>query len=84
MDRMSEDNRNYAIALMETKVDVWGIKSTPLTFAYENDMRDVVAHLCSQRSVSKEWFNGLAPDFIPFWRVKKIIKSMHLVNIFFL
>lgn len=75
MDRMSEENREYAIKLMGTLVNVWGISSSPLTFAYENDMLDVVAHPCSQRSVRDEWYNGLAPDFLPFLTVKKIIKQ---------
>lgn len=71
MDKMSEENRNYAIKLMETIVDVWGIRSSPLTFAYENDMLDVVAHPCSQRSVRDEWYNDLAPGFFPFlWVIK--------------
>lgn len=68
MDRMSDENREYAIELMETVVDVWGISSSPLTFAYENDMRDVVAHPCSQKSVRKQWYNDLPPDFGPFLR----------------
>lgn len=73
MDEMSDENREYAIDLMETTVDVWGICSSPLTFAYEHKMRDVLAHHCSQKSVRKQWYNGLAPDFIPFIRVNKDI-----------
>lgn len=73
MDRMSDENIMYAIELMETIVDVWGISSSPLTFAYENDMRDVVAHPCSQSSVIKQWYNGLAPNFCPFLKVKRVL-----------
>lgn len=68
---MSEENRINAIDLMGTIVDVWGIISSPLTFAYENDMLDVVAHPCSQRSVRGEWYNGLTPGFCPFLLVIK-------------
>lgn len=71
MDKMSDENRDYAIELMETLVDVWGIHSSPLTFAYENDMLDIVAHPCSQRSMRDSWYNRLAPDFVPFLKVKK-------------
>lgn len=70
---MSNENTDYAIKLMETTVDVWGIRSSPLTFAYENEMRDVLAHHCSQKSVRKQWYNDLPPDFGPFLRVKKMI-----------
>lgn len=73
MDEMSNENTDYAIKLMETTVDVWGIRSSPLTFAYENEMRDVLAHHCSQKSVRKQWYNGLAPDSYPFIRVNKDI-----------
>lgn len=73
MDNMSDDNREYTIDLMETTVNVWGIRSSPLTFAYEYEMRDVLAHHCSQKSVRKQWYNEQAPDFIPFLKVNKDI-----------
>lgn len=66
MDKMSDENRENAIELMETIVDVWGISSSPLTFAYENKICNVVAHPCSQKSVRKQWYNDLAPDLCPF------------------
>lgn len=45
MDRMYEENTEQAIDLMDTEAeDIWGIHSSPLTFAYENFMYDVVAH----------------------------------------
>lgn len=75
MDRMSEENRDNTIKLMKTIVHVWGIRSSPQTFAYENDMLDVVAHPCSQRSVRDEWYNDLTPGILPFmtsaWKKKK-------------
>lgn len=73
MDRMNEENRYFAMHVMDTMVPVWGISSNPLTFAYENDMRDVVAHPCSQKSMRKQWYNNLAPEFVPFLKVKNII-----------
>ncbi|XP_056002348.1 uncharacterized protein LOC125661864 isoform X2 [Ostrea edulis] len=66
MDRMYEENTKHAIDLMDDEAVVWGIESSPLTFAYENFMYDVVAHTCSQKNMNKQWYNNLAPDFVPF------------------
>lgn len=46
MDRMSDENREYVIDLMEIVVDVWGISLSFLIFVYENDMCDVVVYFC--------------------------------------
>ncbi|XP_056002361.1 transient receptor potential cation channel subfamily M member-like 2 isoform X2 [Ostrea edulis] len=66
MDRMYEENTKHAIDLMDHDLSVWGMKSSPLTFAYENFMYDVVAHTCSQKNINKQWYNNLAPDLVPF------------------
>lgn len=68
MDRMYEENTEQAIDLMDTEAeDILGIHSSPLTFAYENFMYDVVAHTCSQKNMNKKWYNKLPPD--PFLAV---------------
>lgn len=41
---MYEEDTKHAIKLMDDEATVWKIKSSPLTFAYENVMYDVVAH----------------------------------------
>ncbi|XP_062589311.1 transient receptor potential cation channel subfamily M member-like 2 [Saccostrea cucullata] len=66
MDRMYEENTKHAIDLMDDEATIWGIHSSPLTFAYENFMYDVVAHTCSQKNMNKQWYNNLAPDLKPF------------------
>lgn len=66
MDRMYEENTKQAIDLMDTQTVVWGIHSSPLTFAYENFMYDVVAHTCSQKYMNKQWYNRLSPKIVPF------------------
>jgi hypothetical protein len=66
MDMMYEENTNDAIDVMEDEKEVWGIHSSPLTFAYENFMYDIVAHTCSQKNMNKVWYNNLAPDTWPF------------------
>lgn len=69
MDSMYEEDTEHAISLMNDEATVWKINSSPLTFAYENVMYDVVAHTCSQKFINKQWYNTLAPDFCPFFMV---------------
>ncbi|XP_056002354.1 transient receptor potential cation channel subfamily M member 2-like isoform X2 [Ostrea edulis] len=66
MDSMYEENIYHAIDLMDDDIVTWGIQSSPLTFAYENFMFDVVAHTCSQKNMNKQWYNNLTPDLVPF------------------
>lgn len=56
MDSMYEENTNLAIGLMDTVANVWGIESSPLTFAHENIMYDIVAHTCSQKYMNSKWY----------------------------
>lgn len=69
MDSMYEEDTQHAIDLMDDEAVVWGIRSSPLTFAYENFMYDIVAHTCSQKYMNKQWYNNLAPDLKPFFLV---------------
>lgn len=81
MDRMYEENTKQAIDLMDTEADIWGIHSSPLTFAYENFMYDVVAHTCSQKNMNRQWYNNLAPDLKPFLKVNKLGKKiLHMIE----
>eukprot|EP00105_Crassostrea_gigas_P038065 XP_019922213.1 PREDICTED: uncharacterized protein LOC105326905 isoform X5 [Crassostrea gigas] len=66
MDSMYQEDSQHAIDLMDDEAVVWGIHSSPLTFAYENFMYDVVAHTCSQKYINIKWYNNLAPDLVPF------------------
>ncbi|XP_056021813.1 uncharacterized protein LOC125651630 [Ostrea edulis] len=68
MDRLYEEDTQSAIDLMDDVSNVWGIKSSPLTFAHENFLYDVVAHACSQKHMNLEWYNNLAPDLKPFMK----------------
>lgn len=71
MDSMYNENTQHAIELMDDDAVVWGIRSSPLTFAYENFLYDVVAHDCSQKNMNKQWYNNLAPDLKLFFMVKQ-------------
>lgn len=66
MDSMYQEDSQHAIDLMDDEAVVWGIHSSPLTFAYENFMYDVVAHTCSQKYMNMQWYKNLAPDLTPF------------------
>lgn len=68
MDSMYEENTNLAIGLMDTEANIWGIESSPLTFAYEHFMYDVVAHTCSQKYMNSKWYI-VAPDLNNFHKV---------------
>jgi hypothetical protein len=70
MDRLYEEDTRSAIDLMDDVSNVWGIKSSPLTFAHENFLYDVVAHPCSQKNMNRQWYNNLAPDLKPFMKVR--------------
>lgn len=76
MDSMYEEDTKHAIDLMDDEAVVWGIKSSPLTFAYENFMYDIVAHTCSQKYMNKQWYNKLAPDLKPFFMVNILVKNV--------
>lgn len=80
MDGMYEEDTKQAINLMDDEADVWGICSSPLTFAYENFIYDVVAHTCSQKNMNKQWYNKLAPDLKPFLKVN-VTKEKKGLNI---
>lgn len=67
MDSMYNENSQHAIELMDDDAVVWGIRSSPLTFAYENFLYDVVAHDCSQKNMNRQWYNNLAPDLKLFF-----------------
>lgn len=73
MDKMYEENAKQAIELMNIKASVLGIYSSPITFAYENLMYDVVAHICSQKYMNKKWYNNLPPK--SFYKVNQCLEK---------
>lgn len=60
MDRMYKENKCHALLVMNEEAEIWNIVSTPLQFAYENQMYDIVAHICSREKIILLWFNDLA------------------------
>lgn len=73
MDRMFKEDRANAISLMDASVSIWGVRSSPLTFAYEHNMLGIVSQPCSQKSMRAMWYNKVAPDCVPFMQVNKTI-----------
>lgn len=72
MDSMYNENTRHAMDLMDDEAIVWGIRSSPLTFAHENFMYEIVAHTCSQKNMNKLWYNNLPPDLKPFLKVDSL------------
>lgn len=70
MDEMCKENANQSSDLMATGAIVWGIFSSPLNFAHEHFLYDVLAHVCSQKNISKRWYNDLPPNLRPYLKVK--------------
>lgn len=68
MDSMYKENTDLAIGLMDIGANVWGIESSPLKFAYDHFMYDVVAHTCSQKYMNSNWY-VVAPDLNNFLKV---------------
>lgn len=68
MDEMSKENINQAIELMDTESVVMGILSSPLHFAYEHHLYEIIAHICAQKNVSRRWYNSLPPNLRPFFK----------------
>lgn len=66
MDEMCKENANQSSDLMATGAIVWGIFSSPLNFAHEHFLYDVLAHVCSQKNISKQWYNDLPPNLRPY------------------
>lgn len=75
MDGMSIENMELSINLMDTKVDIWGIRSSPLPIAHEHKMTEVVAHPISVQSMNKQWNNNL--QLISIAKVSKKTKKTY-------
>lgn len=58
--KFAEDPKE-AMRMIDCNAEVWKIESSPLEFAHENFMFDVVAHPCSIRLMNKRWYNNLQP-----------------------
>ena len=55
MDRMYKENRSQALLVMSDEAEIWNIVSTPIEFAYQNEMYDIVAHICSKETIDITW-----------------------------
>lgn len=75
MDGMSIENMELSINLMDTQVDIWGIRSSPLPIAHEHKMTEVVAHPISVQSMNKQWNNNL--QLISIAKVSKKTKKTY-------
>lgn len=70
LDTMYDTEPKTTIKLINERVDIWGVRSSPLTFAYENFMYEFIAKPASQKFLNTIWYNSLAPDIIPWAKVQ--------------
>lgn len=75
---MLEENEERVLSLLDSETQVWGIQSSPLTFAYENFMYDVIAHTCSQKYMNEKWYNGLPPGKCAYMLVSLRGEQTHI------
>lgn len=58
-----EEKEFEAMRLMGQEGTFWGMQTSPMACAYENNMLDVIGHPCIQRQLSRMWYNR-NPDSI--------------------
>ncbi|XP_078329886.1 transient receptor potential cation channel subfamily M member-like 2 [Crassostrea virginica] len=68
MDGMYKEDTKHAARAMNDEAMIWGVKTSPLTIAYENFMYEIVAHICSRKYLNRKWYNKLPPDLFSFFQ----------------
>lgn len=59
---------NKAMDLIDSYADAWQIISSPLAFAHENLIYDVVAHPCSKMVIHRKWYDIMQPNLqVKYW-----------------
>ena len=72
MDGMYKEDTEHAARAMNDEAMIWGVKTSPLTIAYENSMYEIVAHICSRKYLNRKWYNKLPPDLFSFFQVNLV------------
>ncbi|XP_078341129.1 transient receptor potential cation channel subfamily M member 2-like isoform X1 [Crassostrea virginica] len=65
LDTMYDTEPKTTIKMINKPVSVWGLYSSPLTFAYESFMYEFIAKPAGQKWLNRIWHNKLPPDLIP-------------------
>lgn len=66
---MYKESKTQAAKAMDDDAVIWGVKTNPLRFAYENCMYEFVAHICSRHNLNTKWYNKLPQDSFSFLKV---------------
>ncbi|KAJ8320382.1 hypothetical protein KUTeg_001969 [Tegillarca granosa] len=82
MDKMYEFDPKTTIKIVEDLATVWGITSSPMTFAYENKLYDIVAHIGCQKALNFKWYNDLPPETWAFFKSLCDTKNIKQCNFF--
>ena len=72
LDGLYDSDASTAMDILDDEEIVWDITTTPIEFAYDNFMCDVIAHPCTQRKINEEWYGGSDPATIPM--AKNVVK----------
>lgn len=77
LDTMYDTEPKTTIKMINKPVSVWGLYSSPLTFAYESFMYEFIAKPAGQKWLNRIWHNKLPPDLIP--RLKVYVRKKNQI-----
>lgn len=63
MDTLFQTDKKVAFNIMDSLETVWKIQATPIAFAYEFQMYDVIAHPSTVALMNKKWYRGMVPSW---------------------
>uniref|UniRef100_K1PMD5 Transient receptor potential cation channel subfamily M member 1 n=1 Tax=Magallana gigas TaxID=29159 RepID=K1PMD5_MAGGI len=63
MDTLFQTDKKVAFNIMDNLETVWKIQATPIAFAYEFQMYDVIAHPSTVALMNKKWYRGMVPSW---------------------
>lgn len=78
MDTLFQTDKKVAFNIMDNLETVWKIQATPIAFAYEFQMYDVIAHPSTVALMNKKWYRGMVPSW------KQLFTKTAVNDVFFL
>ncbi|KAK3089886.1 hypothetical protein FSP39_007361 [Pinctada imbricata] len=68
LDELYDENPSSSMDIVGSEINIWDIKTTPLTFAHENFEMNFIGNTCPQKKLNQIWFNELTPALKPFFK----------------
>lgn len=66
MDTLFQTDKKVSFKIMDNLETVWKIQATPVAFAYEFQMYDVIAHPSTVALMNEKWYGGMVPSWKQF------------------